>query len=214
MLAALMSGQSITASELATIANVARSTASEHLARLVESRLVKVHVEGRHRYYSIASPLVAQMLESIAAVATLELPNRFHPKSARDRKLRMVRTCYDHLAGYVGVEITNALVRRNHVVLTQDGGEVTGDGREMLENFGINIAEITQRRKQMYCRPCLDWTERRVHLAGKVGAAIACRCLELGWFARMDRGRALEVTALGVAALAETFEITLPAGDW
>jgi DNA-binding transcriptional ArsR family regulator len=108
MLAALMGGQSLTGSELAYVARISRPTASEHLMRLVEARLVSVVKQGRFRCYRIASPLVAQMLESIIAVAAIEVPARYQPRSARDDVLRFARTCYDHLAGQVGVAITEA----------------------------------------------------------------------------------------------------------
>src|SRR3982751_175276 len=121
MLAALMGGQALTGSELAYLARIARPTASEHLMRLVEARLVAVTRQGRFRYYRIASPLVAQMLESIKAVAALEVP-------VRDDALRFARTCYDHIAGQLGVAIADALVAGGHVALDADGGVVTDAG--------------------------------------------------------------------------------------
>ncbi len=123
-----MGGQALTASELAYLAGVSRPTASEHLVKLVAARLVAVTRQGRFRYYRIASPLVARMLESIIAVAAIEVPPRYQPRSIRDDALRFARTCYDHLAGQIGVAIADALVANGHIVLTEDGGEVT-DGR-------------------------------------------------------------------------------------
>src|SRR5512144_3246833 len=125
MLNALMGGQSLTATELAYCANVSRSTASDHLNKLVSARLLTVTRNGRFSYYRIASPLVATMLESIKVVAAIEVPPRHQPRSANDDALRFARSCYDHLAGQVGVAVTDALVAMGHIILTAEGGEVT-----------------------------------------------------------------------------------------
>jgi len=206
ILAALMSGQALTASELAYIARVSRPTASEHLTKLAEARLIVVTKQGRYRYYRIASPLVARMLESIIAVAAIDVPPRYQPRSIRDDALRFARTCYDHLAGQVGVAIADALVANGHIVLTEDGGELTAAGARFLTEFG---ADLNVRGKRVFCRPCLDWSERRPHVAGLVGAEIWRRCLELGWFKRERDSRALRVTPLGRAGLLDTFGIDL-----
>ena len=206
MLAALMGGQSLTGGELAYLARVSRSTASEHLTRLVEARLLAVTKKRRFHYYRIASPLVAAMLESIKAVAAIEVPPRHAPRSPADEALRFARTCYDHLAGRLGVAIADALVANGCIVLTEDGGEVTDTGARVLRAFG---AVVTPKpgSKRIYCRPCLDWSERRHHVAGHVGAEICRRCLELGWLMRERDTRALRLTAAGVAGLADTFGI-------
>jgi DNA-binding transcriptional ArsR family regulator len=204
MLAALMGGQSLTGGELAFAARVSRSTASEHLAKLVEARLVAVTRKRRFHYYRIASPLVAGMLESIKAVAAIEVPPRHQPRSARDDALRFARTCYDHLAGRLGVAIADALVAMGCVVLTEDGGEVTDAGAAFLIEFGAVLAPKSG-SKRIFCRPCLDWSERRYHIAGHVGAEICRRCLELGWLARERDTRALRLTAAGIAGLSATF---------
>src|SRR6516162_3068012 len=206
ILAALMGGQALTGSELAYLARVSRPTASEHLLKLVEARLVAVTKQGRYRYYRIASPLVARMLESIIAVAAIEVPSRYQPRSIRDDALRFARTCYDHLAGQVGVAITDSLVANGHIVLTEDGGEVTDAGARFLTEFG---ADLRSRGKRIFCRPCLDWSERRYHVAGLVGAEIWRRCLGLGWLMRERDSRALRLTAAGKTGLSETFGIDL-----
>jgi DNA-binding transcriptional ArsR family regulator len=202
ILAALMGGQALTGSELAYLARVSRPTASEHLLKLTAARLVSVTKQGRYRYYRIASPLVARMLESIIAVAALEVPARYQPRSIRDDALRFARTCYDHLAGEVGVAIADALAARGHVVLGEDGGELTQAGAAFLAEFG---ADLRAPGKRIFCRACLDWSERRYHIAGLVGAAIWRRCLELGWLVRERDSRALRLTASGCAGLRDTF---------
>ena len=139
MLNALMGGQSLTATELAYCANVSRSTASGHLSKLVAARLLSVTHKRRFSYYRIASPLVATMLESIKVVAAIEVPPRRQPRSANDDALRFARTCYDHLAGQVGVAVTDALVAMGHVILTDEGGEVTASGGRFLLAFGADL---------------------------------------------------------------------------
>jgi DNA-binding transcriptional ArsR family regulator len=206
MLAALMGGQALTGSELAYLARISRPTASEHLLKLVEARLVAVTKQGRFRYYRIASPLVARMLEGIIAVAAIEVPPRYQPRSIRDEALRFARTCYDHLAGRLGVAIADALVAQGHVVLGEDGGEVTDLGRRFLTGFG---ASLEPRSKRIFCRPCLDWSERRYHVAGLVGTAIWHRCLELRWLVRERDSRVLRLTVAGRAGLFETFGVDL-----
>jgi len=206
MLAALMSGQSLTGFELALLASVSRSTASEHLSKLVRARLVSVTRKRRFHYYRIASPLVAKMLESMKAVAAIEVPPRYQPRSARDEALRYARTCYDHIAGRLGVAIADALTANEHIILNHDGGEITGSGREMLERFGADLT-LASCGRRIFCRPCLDWSERRYHLAGHVGAEICRRCLELGWFVRERETRTLRLTAAGRIGLTEIFDV-------
>ena len=211
MLAALMSGQALTSSELASLARISRPTASGHLGKLVTARLLSVSQKRRNRYYRIASPLVARMLESIKAVAAIETPARYQPRSAQDDALRFARTCYDHLAGTLGVAIADALVARRFIVLTDEGGEVTPAGLKFLASFGADLnAKSADRR--IFCRACLDWSERRYHVAGFIGAEIWRRCLELGWLARQRNSRAVQVTAAGRRGLRDTFGVKLDFG--
>ena len=204
MLNALMGGQSLTATELAYCAHVSRSTASSHLSKLVAARLLTVTRSRRFSYYRIASPLVATMLESIKVVAAIEVPPRRQPRSANDDALRFARSCYDHLAGQVGVAVTDALVAMGHIVLTDEGGEVTSSGGRFLSAFG---ADLRPRTRRIFCQPCLDWSERRYHLKGLVGARILDRLLELGWLKCVSGSRALQLTSSGRAGLSEIFQI-------
>ena len=208
MLAALMGGQALTASELAARARISKSTASGHLGKLVGARLLAVTQKRRNRYYRIASPLVAKMLESIKAVAAIETPPRHQPRSAQDDALRFARTCYDHVAGKLGVAIADALVAKKFVVLSEEGGEVTKTGARFLGRFGAELnAKAAGRR--IFCRACLDWSERRYHVAGFVGAEIWRRCLELGWLARQRDSRALRLTPAGRRGLRDVFAVKL-----
>jgi DNA-binding transcriptional ArsR family regulator len=206
MLGALMGGQALTGSELAFLAHVSRTTASEHLAKLVDARLVAVTRKRRFNYYRIASPLVARMLESIKVVAAIEVPPRHQPHSARDDGLRLARTCYDHLAGYVAVAIADALTARGFIVLGDDGGEVTVTGSRFLTGFGVDLS-LQSCNRRIFCRPCLDWSERRYHVAGHVGSEICRCCLQLGWFARERDSRALRLTPAGTAGLRDSFGV-------
>jgi DNA-binding transcriptional ArsR family regulator len=206
MLGALMSGQSLTGGELAFLAHVSRSTASEHLAKLVDARLIAVTKRRRFNYYRIASPLVAQMLESMKVVAALETPPRYQPRSLRDDAMRFARTCYDHLAGVAAVAIADALVARDYVVLGDDGGEVTPGGARFLGDFGADLSAPSGSRR-IFCRPCLDWSERRYHIAGHVGAELCRCCLQRGWFARERDSRALRLTPAGMAGLRASFGV-------
>lgn len=206
MLSALMGGQSLTAKELAYWANVSPSTASEHLSKLVAAQLLAVTRIGRFSYYRIASPLVAKMLESIKVVASVEIPRRHQPRSASDEALRFARSCYDHLAGQIGVAVTDALVAMGHIVLTDDGGEVTSSGLNFLAEFG---ADLTSRTRRIFCQPCLDWSERRYHLRGLVGARILDRLLELCWLNTMSGSRALQLTPSGLSGMSDIFGIEI-----
>jgi len=208
ILAALMGGQALTGSELAFLARISRSTASEHLSKLVEARLIAITKQGRFRYYRIVSPRVAKMLESIELVAAIDVPPRYQPRSMKDDALRFARTCYDHLAGQVGVAIADALVTNGHIILAEEGGEVTDAGARFLAGFGADLTSKSRSRR-LFCQPCLDWSERRLHVAGLVGAEICRRCLELGWLRRVRDSRALRLTPDGKSGLRDHFGLDL-----
>jgi DNA-binding transcriptional ArsR family regulator len=203
MLAALMGGEALTGSELAFLARISRSTASEHLAKLVAARLLTVTSKRRFSYYRIASPLVARMLESIIAVAAIEVPPRHQPRSPQEEQLRFARTCYDHLAGRLGVALADALVAKGAVILDDDGGEVTDVGRRFFCDFGVDLV-VKARSRRIFCRPCLDWSERRLHIGGTLGAKLAARCFALNWIRRNSESRAVTVTPAGQRGFHET----------
>ena len=195
MLSALMDGRALSAGELAYVAHVTPQTASAHLAKLVDARLLADERRGRNRYFRLAAPEVARMLEEIMAVAVARAP-RYRPAWMRDEALRSARTCYDHLAGRLGVALAGSLAEHGHVLLDDDGGEVTEDGARFLTGFGLDLAGAAGKRRR-FCRPCLDWSERRLHLGGAVGAALAQRCFALGWIERIKDSRAVTITPSG-----------------
>jgi DNA-binding transcriptional ArsR family regulator len=209
ILMALTNGRALTATELAYVAGVSPQTTSEHLSRLKEANLLSLTKQGRHSYFRLSSPKIARMIESIMVVAA-DGPQRYRPRWNGDDQLRTARTCYDHIAGRLGVALADALTRHKHVVLAEDGGMVTRAGEKFLADFGIKLNEAREGRRT-FCRPCLDWSERRPHLAGALGAALADRCFDLGWIARLRDSRALKISPTGERGFKETFGISLGA---
>ncbi|MBA3810352.1 MAG: helix-turn-helix transcriptional regulator [Caulobacteraceae bacterium] len=205
VLVALLDGRALTATELAFAARVTPQTTSGHLARLAQARLLVLEKRGRHSYYRLASPLIGRMLEGIMAAAA-DGPPRRRPAGMGDEALRAARTCYDHLAGRLGVALADALIARRRIVLAEDGGQVTDRGARFLTGFGVDLA-ASERRRRAFCRPCLDWSERRPHLAGAIGAALATRCFELGWLERMRDSRAVVISPAGRRGFVEVFGI-------
>jgi DNA-binding transcriptional ArsR family regulator len=207
MLDALSDARALTAGELAYTASVTPQTASVHLARLVDGGLLTVLRQGRHRYYRLASSRVADMIERIMLVAAADGPPRYRPRSRCDDDFALARSCYDHLAGRLGVAIADAMIGGDYLVLDDDGGAVTSKGTNFLSQFGIDTSG--PRGQRVFCRPCVDRTERRPHLAGALGAKLACRCFELGWVERMRDSRTVKITNAGRDGLRATFGIEL-----
>jgi DNA-binding transcriptional ArsR family regulator len=203
ILSTLMDGRALTGKELAAVAGVTAQTASSHLAKLVERELLTVEKRGPRRFYRLATPLVARMLEGLMNVAVTG-PPRFRPPSRIDDEMRRARTCYDHLAGELGVAVTDAMIERGYLVLDADAGELTAEGSGFLVDIGIDVTTPVRSRRA-FCRPCLDWSERRPHLAGRVGAAIAHLGFERDWIRRRRVGRSIEITDDGIVAFKEIF---------
>jgi DNA-binding transcriptional ArsR family regulator len=195
MLSALLGGRALHAGELARRADISPQTASAHLAKLVEGGLIRMEKAGRHRYFTLSGAPVARALESLSLIAPV-CPAHTAKSSFELRTIRRARTCYDHLAGALGVEVTNAMVARDYLRRRDSAYEVTTPGEGWFAEFGIDCARLrTQQRS--FARACLDWSERRPHMAGALGAAFAERLFALGWIARVDRSRAIQVTSTG-----------------
>lgn len=207
MLMALMDGRALTARELADAARITPATASRHLGLLVDAALLHVERQGRHRYHRLASPEVARVLEGLmqlAAPAPLA-PARSVVVGPRDTALRTARTCYDHLAGRLGVALTAHLLDEGAVVFEGDvaAGHVTDRAAAVLQRLGVAAEALDGAGpgRRPTCRPCLDWSERRMHLAGRLGALLCQHCLASGWLLRSAGSRALTITPRGAVAL-------------
>jgi DNA-binding transcriptional ArsR family regulator len=192
LVVALTEHEALPASALAAHAGIAPSTASEHLRRLVDGGFVVAKKNGRHRYFSLADPAVAEAVEALAIVAP-QPPVRSLREATRSELIREARTCYDHLAGRLGVALAAALERREVVVRRNGGYELGRTAEARCEELGIDLAELRARRRRVV-RGCLDWSERELHVAGAFGAAIATRLFELGWIRRREGNRSVEVT--------------------
>ncbi len=210
MLHALMDGRALSASELARVAGITPQTATGHLARMTTAGLLCVEKQGRHRYHRLATPAVAQMIESIMRVASALDPER--PKlvvGPRDAAMRTARTCYDHLAGRLGVALADALVASGHAEITSDGGMVTDAGVAFLDRVGIDVAPLLERggkrSGRVLCRPCLDWSERRPHIAGSLGAELCRQSFAHNWIRRIEGSRAVAITPKGYQIFREAF---------
>jgi DNA-binding transcriptional ArsR family regulator len=209
ILAALLDGRALTATELAYAARITPQTASSHLAKLIDARLLTAIRDGRHRYFRLSSPEVVQMLDGIVAVAFANRP-RYQPLSRHAKELSAARICYDHLAGRLSVDLTNFFSAREYILFGEEAGEVTEDGVRFLTEFGVDLLAAGTKRRH-FCRSCLDWTERRLHIAGSLGAALTNRLFDLGWIERMKNGRAVIITLSGKQGFLETFGIGVTA---
>jgi DNA-binding transcriptional ArsR family regulator len=204
---ALLGGQQLSAGELANLAGASSSLTSAHLAKLLDAGLVTASKRGRNRHYRLASSEVARSVESLLAIAPPP-PTRGLAEVTVEQSLRRARTCYDHLAGRLGVALVEAF--ENHQVLTacDSGWELTDGGKRHFGALGVDVEELWRSRRTLI-RPCLDWTERRPHLAGGLGAALAGLMFDLGWIRRSQRSRAVSITELGADQLLGQFAIRI-----
>ena len=200
MLRLLMEGRALTAKEMALGAGVEPATATAHLRRLLDDALIESTAQGRHKYFRLASSRVAQLIESLMAMA----PQAARAVRRNNDPIRVARFCYDHLAGQLGTRLTAALLTRG--ILAEQGKDfvLTADGETWLQTFGIELATLRRSRRK-FAHQCLDWSERKDHLGGALGAAIAQRMLALGWISRAKYSRVVTITAAGHVALSERF---------
>jgi DNA-binding transcriptional ArsR family regulator len=205
MLLALMDGRALTARELAAAARVSPATASRHLGLLLEAGLLRMERQGRHRYHRLASSDVASLLENLMQLTvSAEAARPTVRTGPKDAALRTARTCYDHLAGRLGVAVADHLVDEAAVVLHGDARVLPGDRLDAeLRRLGLleGRSALQAASSRPLCRPCLDWSERRLHVAGRLGALICAHCLDRGWLLRSPGTRALRLSAPGALAL-------------
>mgnify|MGYP002780798469 CR=1 FL=1 len=206
MLTALMTGKALTASELASEAGITAPTASSHLRKLSDGQLIRVRQQGRHRYYALADDRVARSLEALMdlAAGTGHVRTRTGP---RDHALREARVCYNHLAGQMATRLFDRLAAQRYLGFTRDGLALTADGTAFFAQLGIDLAQLSTQRGPL-CRECLDWSERRSHLAGSLGRALLTTILARGWATRDPGSRAVLFSPKGRAA----FEQLVPQG--
>ena len=201
----LMTGPA-TVSELMAVVGAEQSRLSNHLALLRERRLVRTTRQGRHVIYELHDAAVGTLVEALGQIGGAS------PRTVKSVAIAHARTCYDHLAGRLGVAITDALVARDAVVFEEEGGQLTEQGERFLRDLGIVLPARPpglRRSARPVCRPCLDWSERRPHVAGQVGAAICRHCFDKGWIRRLKETRALSITPKGHQQLRERFGVSL-----
>ena len=207
MLDRMLDGDGHPAGDLAREAGVAPSTASGHLSELAAGGLVTAQEVGRQRRYRLAGPRVAEVLEALASIAP-ELPSTSLHQVTLAEQLRAGRTCYDHLAGRLGVSVTEALVRRRALAEIDGRFELTQRGSLLLEGLGVDVPGARSKRRA-FAPGCLDWTERRLHLAGSLGAAVTDRLLDVGWVVRRRGNRSVSVSTAGESELRARLGIQL-----
>lgn len=206
MLWNLLDGRAYTASELAVVANISATSASNHLSKMLDADIVKVEMQGKHRYYCFANSEVAYAVESLANLAG--------GKSGKEKKdvsiqgIKYCRTCYDHLAGFVAVKVVEALERKNFLKKIEGSYIVTTKGWEWFEQFDISKAELENNRRPL-TRQCLDWSERRPHLAGQLGATFLEKMFERKWFRKVQFSRELIFTSKGRKELYELLGVNV-----
>jgi DNA-binding transcriptional ArsR family regulator len=205
MLSALMSGKALTATELATVANITKQTASTHLAKLLDRKLLAVEAQGRHRYFRLADADVAHLLESLMDVAQRTGIVKLHTGPS-DEALRHARVCYDHLAGSVGVQLFEGMQRKNLLRVIGEGAELTSRGERVCAELGVDLAALAHSRRPL-CRLCLDWSVRRHHLAGALGAALLDTFFARGWARRKLDSRIVLIGPAGAIALRDRFGV-------
>jgi DNA-binding transcriptional ArsR family regulator len=207
MLTALLDGHAFAAGEMARAANVSAQSASMHLSQLLEGGLVEVERQGRHRYYRIATPEVANAIEALGAISTLRKRNPIGENEA----IRYARTCYDHLAGELAVRLAETFEREGMLVARRDREyDVTPAGKNFLAQWKID-AEALRGERRSFARRCLDWTERRDHIAGSIGAAICQKFLEFRWIRRDRNSRIVRLTPIGRRHLERELELSCSA---
>ncbi len=205
ILTALMGGSALTASELANGSGVTKQTASAHLAKLLEADFVAVEKQGRHRYFRLADPEVAQILEGLMGIAARRNPTRVRT-GPKEPALRKARVCYDHLAGEFAVLLFESLVSKGRLEVGDDRIRPTSAGRAFFDQFGVDLEDM-EGRKRPVCRSCLDWSVRRMHLAGALGAGLLSRIYDLGWARRAEGSRVVTFSPSGEIAYRKQFDL-------
>ncbi len=207
MLWNLLDGRAYTASELSIVADTSPTSASNHLSRLLEAEIVKVEIQGRHRYYSLSNSEVAYAVEGLANLANNNSIKSVQ-KQPEQNGVKYCRTCYDHLAGFVGVKIVETLEAKGYLTKSKNIYLVSEKGWEWFQFFNISKNALYNNRRPV-TRQCLDWSERRPHLAGQLGAEFLNRMLERKWFKKVEFSRELVITGKGRRELYDLLGVAL-----
>ena len=207
MLWNLLDGRAYTATELAITADVSLQSASNHLSQLVKARLLVTEKQGRHKYYRFASDRVAQAIENIAGLMS---PPPFTESINQSplKGIKYARTCYDHLAGKIGVQLTHSLLQNKWLIAFNDRYEVSNAGSKHFDNMGIDIT-ATQKQARKFAYPCLDWSERNHHLGGALGAALLQSMIQKDWIRKTKHSREIVITGKGGVEISKLFRISL-----
>ncbi len=203
----LLDGRAYTASELALVSDLSPSSLSNHLSKLLSGNILRVDVQGRHRYYSFANTEVAYVVESLANLTNEKLPTKSNRPLVKTG-VKYCRTCYDHLAGYVGVLITEAMIKQGYLANSENSYLVTQKGWKWFSKFDIFEKDLAKSRRPL-ARQCLDWSERRPHLAGHLGAVFFEKTLENNWFKKVEFSRELVITSKGSQSIYNFLGIVL-----
>jgi DNA-binding transcriptional ArsR family regulator len=208
MLWKLLEGKAYTATELAIAADISAQSTSMHLAKLVSANLLSVVNQGRHRYYRLSSSEVAYVIESISNLVPVDKLVREESLQLNEHDIKYCRTCYDHLAGKVGVAITERLVEKEMINDADQGYDITLKGEKWLNTLNISVRDL-QKQKRVFARKCLDWSERRYHVSGSLGAALLDKMIELKWIKKVSNSRRVLVTPFGQEKMYETLRLSL-----
>ncbi len=205
ILTALLGGVALPASELVSRCQLTQQTVSAHLAKLVAGGLLAVEPRGRHRYYRLASAEVGHALETFQVIAPRP-PVRSLRQSEETRALCFARTCYDHLAGKLGVSVTQAMVQHGYLTEAEKSYLLTAEGEQWLTHIGIDVSDV-KRKRRVFAAPCLDWSERRYHLAGALGASLASQLFKQGWIVQSPTSRAIRLSEAGQRGLLQELDL-------
>jgi DNA-binding transcriptional ArsR family regulator len=205
MLLTLLDGRKYTASELARVSKITPQTDSFHLSKMIAQGVIRTEKYGRHKYISIANVEIAKIVESLLCLTPPRKPNSLREVST-SKEIYFARSCYDHLAGTLGVEITNSFLKKHFIIDNGEIFELTSLGEDFLKNIGVNI-EVVRKKRRSFSHRCLDWSERKFHLAGALGNSILIFTLENGWVERMPLSRALRVTKKGKEGFRDVFGV-------
>jgi DNA-binding transcriptional ArsR family regulator len=207
MLWNLLDGRAYTLTELAICANISKQACSSHVLKLVEAKLLAVEKQGRYKYYRLANDKAAQIIENIAFLLPSEAGS-YHPINSKPNGIKYARKCYDHLAGWAGVEITNAMLSNKIINFGTDRYSITDVGEKWFGDLGINISEV-QQMKRKFAYPCLDWSERKHHIGGAVGASFFKILSKNDWIRKKEHSREIIITGKGKAELNSILKIEI-----